>query len=142
LQYFEDGISPFINGRFVDVREMYYEELLMKLGVEKAFEREIINAVNSYHNTGFFKREYGGLPTVEEEVLQVLTTMAEYLTLGYLIAKKAYEEDFLPVIVSYSSPKVGLFNKVGINNGYRPEGLDDLIDYPRTPTILRKARTY
>lgn len=137
LRFFEDQADQSCNGQFIDTREAFYELLLKKFGYDKKFENKVLNRVRTKQGSGYYKKEYGGKISIEEQILQEMTTMAEYLTLGYLIAKKSYEEGVQPIIVSHATENTFMFNKVGVHSGFRPEDLNDAIDYPRTPLILR-----
>lgn len=137
LTYFEDEDLPTTNGVFIDTREAFYEKLLRKFGSDRRFENQVLNKVRTKQGSGYYRKEYGGRIDIEEQILQELTTMAEYLALGYLVAKKGHDEGFQPVIVSHATENAFMFNKVGVNSGFRPKEIGNTIDYPRTPVILR-----
>lgn len=122
-------------GSFVDYRNKYFDLLMTRFNCDRSFSLQVENSVRAKIRSGYFKQEYGGRIEPDGMFQQELLTMAEYLTLGCLIGRRATSGAGVQLIVSHATSNAHLFNKM---SEYSPENFGYSVNSQRIPLMLRE----
>lgn len=131
LRLRDDSVEP---ADFLGIRNVYYELVAERFAMDHTFNFQIQSNVRSKQQSGYYQQEYGGRITPDEMFNQEFFTMAEYLTLGMLLGKRAVQQAITTVIVVHAGSNTHLFNKV---RQFNPLRFGISMNDPKIPIIER-----